>query len=49
MLVVNQHAYRAAVDFLDANLKKKPEALHLFLAEIANTEGAQIIHKAPLP
>jgi hypothetical protein len=45
----NQHAYRAAVAFLDANLKKKPEALSLFLAEIANTEGAKIAHKAPLP
>jgi len=45
----NQHAYRAAVDFLDANLEKKPEALSLFLAEIANTEGAKIVHKAPLP
>ena len=45
----NQHAYRAAVDFLDANLKKRPEALSLFLAEIANTEGAKIVHKAPLP
>jgi hypothetical protein len=45
----NQHVYRAAVDFLDANLKKKPESLHLFLAEIANTESAKIVHKAPLP
>jgi dienelactone hydrolase len=45
----NQHAYRAAVDFLDAHLKKKPEAHNLFLAEIANIEGAKIVHKAPLP
>ena len=45
----NQHAYRAAVDFLDAILKTKPEALSLFLAEIANTEGAKIVHKVPLP
>jgi dienelactone hydrolase len=45
----NQHAYRAALAFLDANLKKKPEALNFFLAEIANTEGAKIAHKAPLP
>jgi hypothetical protein len=47
--VGNQHAYRAAVDFLDAILKTKPEALSLFLAEIANTEGAKIVHKVPLP
>jgi pimeloyl-ACP methyl ester carboxylesterase len=47
--VGNQHAYRAAVDFLDANLKKKPAALNLFLTEIANTESAKIVHKAPLP
>jgi len=45
----NQHAYRAAVDFLDANLKKKTGALNLFLTEIANTEGAKMVHKAPLP
>jgi pimeloyl-ACP methyl ester carboxylesterase len=47
--VGNQHAYRAALDVLDAILKKKPEALKSFLAEIANTEGAKIVHKAPLP
>ena len=46
--VGNQHAYRAALDVLDAILRKKPEALNSFLAEVVNTEGAQIVHKAPL-
>jgi pimeloyl-ACP methyl ester carboxylesterase len=47
--VGNQHAYRAALDFLDANLKSQPEAMSLFLAEIAHTDGATIVHEPPLP
>ena len=47
--VGNQHAYRAALDFLDANLKNHPEAMNLFLAEIAHTDGATIAHEPPLP
>lgn len=47
--VGNQHAYRAALDVLNAIVKKKTEALNLFLAEIASTEGAKIVHKTPLP
>ena len=45
--VGNQHAYRAALDFLDAKLKSEPETLDLFLAEIAHTDGATIVHEPP--
>ena len=45
----NQHAYRAALDFLDAKLKGAPEALDLFLIEISRSDGATILHKPPTP
>src|SRR5258708_11434592 len=43
----NQHAYRAALDFLDAKLKCRPQAFGLFLEEIAHTDGATIVHEPP--
>jgi len=45
--VGNQHAYRAVLDFLDAKLKGRTEAFNLFLAEIAHTDGAIMIHEHP--
>ena len=45
----NQHAYRAALDFLDAKLKGASEALNLFLIEISHSDGATILHKPPSP
>jgi hypothetical protein len=45
--VGNQHAYRAVLDFLDAKLKCETGALSLFLAEVAHTDGATIVHEPP--